>query len=289
MRTRPLGKDGPEVPVIGQGTWELERSPRRDVDAALRAGIDAGATLIDTAEMYGDGRVERLVGELLRDLLGPRRDELFLVSKVLPENASRRGTVEACERSLRRLGTDHLDLYLLHWLGPHALAETVEAFHELVERGLVRRWGVSNLDEAQLAEFSALAGGDRLACNQVLHHIQERAIEHAVVPWCTAQGVAVMGYSPFGGGPPHAEFPAPGSPGRAVLDDVARAHGGTARQVALAFLLERGSTCVVPRSARAAHARGNAAAGDLVLNSEELTRLDRAFPRAPWRGGVPVL
>jgi diketogulonate reductase-like aldo/keto reductase len=184
-----------ELPVVGQGSWELEAAPRRQAVEALRRGIDAGMTHIDTAEMYGVGRVEEIVGEAIAG----RRDEVFLVSKVLPSNASRRGTKRACEGSLARLGTDRLDCYLLHWLGRHPLEDTVAAFDELEREGKIRSWGVSNLDEEELAEVVAIAGPGRVACDQLLYHLGERSIEHAVLPYCAREGIAVVGYNQIGG------------------------------------------------------------------------------------------
>ncbi|HXT49668.1 MAG TPA: aldo/keto reductase, partial [Thermoanaerobaculia bacterium] len=178
MRTAPFGPTGSEVSVVGQGTWNMERDDRSRAIAALRRGLDLGMNHIDTAEMYGDGKVEQLVGEAIHG----RRDEVFLVSKVLPTNASRRGTVAACERSLKRLGVEQLDGYLLHWPGSHPIRDTIAAFEELVKAGKIAAWGVSNFDEQELAEVIAIAGEGRCACNQVLYHLQERGIEHAVMP-----------------------------------------------------------------------------------------------------------
>jgi len=270
-----------DVPVVGQGTWNLERADRGEAIAALRAGLDAGMTHVDTAEMYGDGEVERLVGEALAG----RRDESILVSKVLPQHADREGTVRACERSLERLKTDWLDGYLLHWVGRHPLGETVAGFERLRETGKIRWWGVSNFDERKLAELGRVTDEGAIACNQVLYHLGERAIEHAVLPYCTELGIPVVGYSPFGSG----TFPAPESEGGRVLDAIARAHGATPRQVALAFLVREAPLVTIPRTSRAAHARDNAAAADLELTPQEVDRIDRAFPRGPWRGGVPVI
>lgn len=275
-----MGRDGPRVPVIGQGTWNLE-TDRRAAIRALRAGLDAGATHIDTAEMYGDGTVEELVGEAIDG----RRDEVFLVSKVLPENASRRGTVAACERSLRRLGTERLDLYLLHWFGSHPLEETVSAFGELVETGKIRSWGVSNFDEVRLARLLEVPGGGAVACNQVLHHLRERSVEHAVIPFCRERGIAVVGYSPLGAG----DFVGEGEPGRDLLEEIGARHGASPQQVALAFLVREDGTFTIPRTGDPDHARDNAAAGDLELSADEVEAIDRAFPRGPRRPGVPTL
>ena len=280
MRRRPFGNNGPEVPVIGQGTWHAEER-RRDAVRALRRGFDLGLTHVDIAEYYGDGRAEEVVGEAIAG----RRDEVFLVSKVLPENASRRGTVKACERSLRRLGTDRLDGYLLHWLGRHPLAETVAGFEDLRQRGKIRLWGVSNLDEVELEELLAVPEGGRVACDQVLYHLEERAIEHAMLPFCRERGIAVVGYSPFGSG----HFPSADSGGGRVLAEIAAERGVSPRAVALAFLVREPGTFIIPRSYDPDHVEANAAAGDLELTQEETARIDQAFPRGPRRQGVPIL
>ena len=225
MRTTFSETRNAEVGLIGQGTWYIEHGDRREAVAALRRGLDLGMNHIDTAEMYGDGAAEAVVGEAIAG----RRDEVFLVSKVLPHNASRAGTLAACERSLRHLETDRLDCYLLHWRGRHPLAETIGAFAELIRAGKILSWGVSNfdtddLDEA-LAAAKAVAGAGAIACNQVLYHLGERHIEHAVIPWCETHGVAVTGYSPFG----HDDFPSPRSAGGRVLArDRARARSDAA-------------------------------------------------------------
>ncbi len=278
MRTRPFGASGVSLPVLGQGTWRMEEDEPRQALAALRRGLDLGMTHVDTAELYGGGKVE----EMLAPLVALRRDEIFLASKVLPENASRRGTVVACERSLQRLGTDHLDLYLLHWPSRHPLEDTLAAFEELVERGLVRAWGVSNFDEELLARALRIAGPGRIACNQVLYHLEERTIEHAVLPYCEERGIAVVAYSPLGGG----SFPKAGSRGGKVLAEIAAAHGATPRQVALAFLVRRPPLFAIPKASRPEHAEENAAAGDLVLSDDEIARIEEAIPRGPRRRGV---
>jgi diketogulonate reductase-like aldo/keto reductase len=281
MRTATLGWTGVQVPVIGQGTWNLERDDRAEAVAALRAGLDAGMTHIDTAEMYGNGSVEELVAEAIEG----RRDEVFLASKVLPRNASFKGVLRACEASLKRLRTDRLDLYLLHWPGDHPLEGTVAAFEQLARDGKVRFFGVSNFDAEELEETIAIAGTDRIACNQVLYHLRERTIEHAVVPACRQHDVAVVGYSPFGSG----NFPAADTPGGRVLAEIAQAHDATARQVALAFLVREPGTFTIPKAAQPAHALEDAAAGDLVLSSDDVQRLERAFPRGRARRGVATL
>jgi len=278
---RPFGWTGVPVPVIGQGTWNLERAGRAEAVAALRRGLDAGMTHVDTAEMYGAGRVEELVGEAIAG----RRDEVFLVSKVLPEHASFAGVLAACEASLRRLATDRLDLYLLHWASRHQIEQTIAGFERLVRDGKIRHYGVSNFDTGELERALALAGPDRIACNQVLYHLEERAIEHAVLPWCERHGMAVVAYSPFGSG----RFPGARSPGGRLLAEIAQARGATPRQVALAFLVRRAGVSTIPKAARVEHALENAAAGELTLSAEEEARLDRAFPRGRPGRGVPVL
>ena len=279
MKHHRFGANGPPVSVIGQGTWYIDHGDRATAIAALRRGIDLGMTHIDTAEMYGDA--EPVVAEAIAG----RRDEIFLVSKVLPSNASRRGTIAACERSLQRLNTDRLDCYLLHWRGSIPLAETVAAFDELVGAGKIRSWGVSNFDADDLDEMLAVAGDGKVACNQVLYHLQERAIEHAVIPWCAAHGTAVVAYSPFG----HNDFPSPRSKAGAVLQQVADAHRASPRQVALAFLTRQQPVLAIPKAGTPEHAAENAAAGDLTLSDDEITTLDKAFPRGPRPRGLPML
>lgn len=280
MRTRPFGPTGRQVPVVGQGTWNMERDDRAGALEALRRGLDLGMRHVDTAEMYGAGRVEELVGEALAG----RRDEVFLVSKVLPGNASTEGTLAACERSLRRLGTDRLDLYLLHWPSSHPLERTVAAFERLVEQGKVLAWGVSNFDADELEEVVALAGPGRVACNQVLYHLEERYAEGPVLEVCRRHGVALVAYSPLGSG----SFPSPSSAGGRALEEIAQAHGATRQQVALAFLLREEGVFAIPKSSRVAHVEANAAAADLRLTPGEIERIDRAFPRRARRT-LPIL
>jgi diketogulonate reductase-like aldo/keto reductase len=272
--------NGPDVSVIGQGTWYLDRGDRKAAVAALRRGIETGMTHIDTAEMYGDA--ELVIADAI---VGLPREKLFLVSKVLPSNASRRGTVTACERSLKRLKTDHLDCYLLHWRGSYPFEETVAAFDELVVAGKIRSWGVSNFDSDDLDELLDVAGEGKIACNQVLYHLQERAIEHAVIPWCEQHGVAVVAYSPFG----HDDFPSARSRGGEVLQTISDAHKATPRQVALAFLTRAPSVLAIPKASSAEHAADNAAAGKLSLSAAEIAALDKAFPRGPKPRGLPML
>jgi diketogulonate reductase-like aldo/keto reductase len=281
MEQRRFGPTRREVPVIGQGTWYGESDLRASTVEALRAGLDLGMTHIDTAEMYGDGEAEELVG---RAIAG-RRDAVFLISKVLPQNASRTGTVAACNQSLARLGTDRLDCYLLHWRGRNPLEETVAAFEELLRTGKILAWGVSNFDQGDLEELRQIAGDGRAACNQVLYHLGERAIEHAALPWCEQHGVAVVAYSPFG----HGDFPGPRTPGGRVLQQIAAAHGATPRQVALRFLLRRPSVFAIPKASSLEHVAENAAAGDLRLTEAELARIDEAFPLGPRPDTLPTL
>jgi diketogulonate reductase-like aldo/keto reductase len=280
VKQKKFGTHGPDVSVIGQGTWYLDRGDRKAAIAALRRGIEAGMTHIDTAEMYGDA--ELVIADAIAGL---PREKLFLVSKVLPSNASRRGTITACERSLKRLQTDHLDCYLLHWRGSYPFEETVAAFDELVRSGKIRSWGVSNFDSDDLDELLDVAGEGKIACNQVLYHLQERAIEHAVIPWCEQHGVAVIAYSPFG----HDDFPSARSKGGEVLTAIADAYKATARQVALAFLTRAASVLAIPKASSAEHAAENAAAGDLTLSAAEIAALDKAFPRGPRPRGLPML
>jgi diketogulonate reductase-like aldo/keto reductase len=271
MERHLLGSTKRQVPVIGQGTWYIETAERRLAIAALRRGLDLGMTHIDTAEMYGSGAAEEVVAEAIAG----RRDEVFLVSKVLPQHASRSGTVAACENSLARLGTDWLDCYLLHWRGSYPLEETIAGFEWLQREGKIRSWGVSNFDVADLEEAVSIAGEGTIACNQVLYHLKERSIEHAVIPWCEEHGVAVVGYSPFG----HStSFPGPGTTGGRVLSEIAAAHDATPRQVALRFLVRRPSLFTIPKASSPEHAAENAGAGDLKLTRRELELIDEAFP-----------
>jgi diketogulonate reductase-like aldo/keto reductase len=279
MKTEQFGSNGPLVSVIGQGTWYIDHGHRGNAVAALRRGIDLGMTHIDTAEMYGDAEL------VVAEAIAGKRDEVFLVSKVLPSNASRRGTITACERSLKRLKTDRLDCYLLHWRGSYPLSETVAAFEELVGAGKIKSWGVSNFDTDDLDEILAVAGKGKIACNQVLYHLQERAIEHAVIPWCEQHGVAVVAYSPFG----HNDFPSPRSKAGEVLQTIAKAHGASPRQIALGFLTRRPAVFAIPKASSAEHAVDNAAAGKLVLSDDEIAALDKAFPRGAKPRGLPML
>jgi len=282
MEHRPFGSEERKVSIIGQGTWNLEQANSAAAIGALRRGLDLGMTHIDTAEMYGLGAAEALVGKAIAG----RRDEVFLVSKVLPHNASRKGTIAACERSLKRLKTDRLDCYLLHWRGSHPLADTVAAFEQLRADGKILSWGVSNFDVDDLDELHEIAGAGRLACNQVLYHLRERAIEHAVIPWCEENGVAVVAYSPFG----HAGgFPEPHTAGGRVLKEIAGGHNSTPRQVALRFLTRRASLFAIPKASNPEHAEENAGAATLNLSAADLAKIDAAFPLGARPRSLPML
>jgi diketogulonate reductase-like aldo/keto reductase len=272
MRTVRL-PSGDEVSAIGQGTWYMgDRKPEaaREV-AALRLGIDLGMTLIDTAEMYADGGAERIVAQAVEG----RRDDVFIVSKVYPHNASRAGVPAACERSLKRLNTDRIDLYLLHWRGGHPLAETVAAFEALRAAGKIRNWGVSNLDVSDMESVAQAPGGGNCAANQVLYHPNSRGIEYDLLPWCLKRGVAVMAYSPLG----HTTSRLLRSP---ALVAVAARHGVTPAQVALAWGLRFPNVISIPKASDAGHVRENAAAVDIKLTAEDLAEIDAAH--RPPRG-----
>jgi diketogulonate reductase-like aldo/keto reductase len=260
--------NGTEVPALGQGTWNMGEGqrPRAEEIAALRLGLDLGLTLIDTAEMYGDGQSEALVGEAIAG----RREQVFLVSKVYPRNATRSGVPAACERSLKRLATDRIDLYLLHWRGPTPLAETVAAFERLREQGKIRHWGVSNLDTPEMEELLGVPEGTHCAADQVLYNPQARGIEFDLLPWCERRGMPVMAYSPIGQGGRLL--------GERTLRAVAARHEATPAQVVLAWALRRPGVIAIPKSGNAAHVRQNAAAAALRLGAEDLAELDRALP-----------
>jgi diketogulonate reductase-like aldo/keto reductase len=269
MKTITL-PDGTAVPALGQGSWMMAEDPARRADeiAALRAGLDLGLTLVDTAEMYADGESERLVGEAIAG----RRDEVFLVSKAYPQNASRDRLPKACEASLGRLGTDRLDLYLLHWRGGVPFAETIEAMERLVAAGKILRWGVSNLDTDDMAELID-AGGTACATDQILYNLTRRGPEHDLLPWLAAHAIPVMAYSPV-------------EQGRLVthpaLRTVAAEQGATPAQLALAWLLARDAIIAIPKAGSATHVRDNRAAADLTLDAATLARLDRLFPRPTY-------
>ena len=282
LATRPFGTHRRRVSPVGQGSWRIDESAAHLGVAAMRRGLDLGLTHIDTAEMYGSGAAESLIG----DAIAGRRDQVFLVSKVLPSNASKRRALEACEKSLARLRTDRLDCYLLHWRGDVPLEETIAAFDILVRDGKILSWGVSNFDVADLDEVAAIAGAGHPVCNQVLYHLQERAIEHAVLPWCRERGTAVVAYTPFGQST--AVFDARTRHGR-VLQEIADDHGATARQVALRFLLRHPEVFVIPKASSIAHVAENAGAATLELSAAELARIDAAFPRGKPRRGLPMV
>lgn len=272
IRTTPL-PSGEAVPVFGLGTWKMGETQSRFADevAALRLGIDLGATLIDTAEMYADA--ELVVGEAVKG----RRDGLFLVSKVLPSNASRSGTIAACERSLKRLGTDRIDLYLLHWRGGTPLAETVAAFEALKASGKIRHWGVSNFDNDDMAELDGVPNGRACQANQVLYNLTRRGIEFDLVPWSRRRSMPIMAYSPV-------EQGALARNGR--LDAVAARHNATPAQIALAWTMRADGVIAIPKAVRPQHVRDNIAALDIALTAEDLAELDKAFP--PPRGRRPL-
>ncbi len=258
---------GATVPALGLGTWQMGEDPAqaaKEVEA-LQAGLDLGLTLVDTAEMYAEGGAEEIVGKATNG----RRDEVFLVSKVYPWNASREGTIAACERSLERLRTDRLDLYLLHWRGEHPLAETVTAFEELRHQGKIGAWGVSNFDLDDMQELMDVPGGENCAVNQVLYNLSRRGVEYDLLPWCQERGIAVMAYSPI-------------EQGRLIRSEalarIAKAYQATPAQVALAFLLEREGVIAIPKSSNAGRVAENREAASLDLTDEDLQALDAAFP-----------
>ena len=278
---RNFGQTGRQVAAIGQGSWRIEAGAAAAAVESLRRGLDLGLSHIDTAEMYGSGASERVIGAAIEG----RRDEVYLVSKVLPSNASKRGTVKACENSLAHLNTDRLDCYLLHWRGSYPLEETVGAFESLKRDGKILAWGVSNFDVADLEELHALGAG-LPACNQVLYHLKERAIEHAVLPWCRDHGVALVAYTPFGTSPAIYD----GATAQAkVLAEIAAAHRATPRQVALQFLLREPDVFVIPKASSKAHVEDNAGANALELSVADLARLDAAFPRGKPRRDLPMI
>jgi diketogulonate reductase-like aldo/keto reductase len=270
MQYRSLASTGVEIATVGAGTWNMERDRDDDVVAAIRLSVELGMTHVDTAELYGRGAVETTLGRALAGI----RDRVFLVSKVMPSHASRTGTIAACERSLARLGTDRLDLYLLHWPGRFALEETVAGMRDLVAAGKILRWGVSNFDVDDLARLAAVTDPGEVVCNQVLYHLEQRAIEHRVMPWCLDHGVAIVGYSPLGSG----TFVDPTSSGGRVLSQIAAEVAATPQQVALAWLTRRSGTFTIPKATSLAHVRSNAAAGDLRLTPAQCDTIDRAFP-----------
>jgi diketogulonate reductase-like aldo/keto reductase len=273
MKHKPFGTTGVDLPAIGQGTWNMPESgsARREARRAIERGIELGMTHLDTAEMYGAGAVEEFLGEAIR---GIPRQKLFIATKVLPSNASYQGTLDAGQRSLERLRCDYLDLYLLHWPGSYPLEETMQALEALVERGTTRFIGVSNFETDSMLEAASHLRAVPLACNQVLYHLGERGIEHELIPAARQRGIAIVAYTPFGrGGFLRA------AKGRGVLERVARKHGATSRQVALAFLTREQNVFAIPKAAQVAHVEENAAAGSLTLDAGDVVAIDEAFPR----------
>ncbi|MQB21800.1 aldo/keto reductase [Agrobacterium tumefaciens] len=273
--TLPSGRD---IPALGIGTWNMGESNAEEAQevASIRKAVELGMTVVDTAEMYADGRSEEIVGKAIADL----RDEVFLVSKVYPFNASATGTIEACERSLKRLGVDHLDLYLLHWRGSHPLEETVAAFEKLKQSGKIRDWGVSNFDTDDMEELFEVENGRNCAVNQVLYNLSRRGVEYDLLPWCQEKGVPLMAYSPI-------------EQGRILnnheLIRIAKAYQATPAQVALAFLLERDGVVAIPKSAKPERVEENRGATDLDISDEDWASLDAAFPPPTRKTSLAML
>ncbi len=271
VRTR----SGAVMPNLGLGTWRMgeNEAARQEEIAALQLGFDLGLNLVDTAEMYADGGAETVVA----DAIAGRRDEVFLISKVLPRNASLAGTMSACERSLKRLRVERIDLYLLHWPGEHPLEETLGAFTRLAEQGKIAHYGLSNFDLDELLRAEKLPGGARVGANQVLYNLGRRGIERALIPWCASLNIAIMAYSPLEQGRlrPHE-----------ALRRIGARHDATPAQVALAWTLRHENVVAIPKATRLAHVRDNAKSADIVLTAEDLSDIDRAFP--PPRGDVPL-
>jgi len=269
---------GERVPALGQGTWHMGETRRimEQEAAAVRLGIELGMTLIDTAEMYGNGGAEEMVARAAEGL----RDDLFIVSKVYPHNASRTGVIAACERSLARLRTDRIDLYLLHWRGSIPLAETLAGFEQLMRDGKIRHYGVSNFDRADMTEWVALKGGESVAANQVLYNLSRRGPEWDLLPWCRERGIAIMAYTPLGQG---------SLLHNRTLADIARRSDATPAQVALAWLLRQEGTIVIPKAAHLDHVRDNCGALNVLLTEEDLAALDRAFPPPKGKSSLGML
>jgi diketogulonate reductase-like aldo/keto reductase len=280
MIQRKFGWTGVDVPIIGQGTWMIDGDSEVESRAlqTLRLGLDLGMNHIDTAEMYGEGHVEELVGEAIAG----RRDEIFLVSKVLPSNASYDGTLKACERSLKRLKTDWLDLYLLHWRGSYPLSETMRAMEKLVAEGLVKYIGVSNFDVEDLVEAEQVLQTEQIACNQVLYNLRDRGIEPRLLPYCSKKRIAVVGYAPFG----HGNFPSPSSREGKLLIEIGRRHNRTPKQVALTYLTRHPSTFTIPKTTRLERVKENSGGVGWQLTEDEVNMIDRAFPVPP--PGTPL-
>jgi diketogulonate reductase-like aldo/keto reductase len=279
---RPFGTGFPAVPIVGQGTWNvpLRGSARDEAIRALRAGVELGMVHIDTAEMYGDGGAETLVGEAIAGL---PREQLFLVSKVLPYNASYEGTLRAAHASMKRMRVDYLDCYLLHWPGSEPIGDTMRALERLVADGDIRSLGVSNFGVEDLRAAQAALEREKIACNQVLYHLGERSIEAHELPFCQAAGIAVVAYTPFGRGGPQS------GKGAQELGRIAQAHGVSAHAVMLAFLTREELTFAIPKASKPAHVAENAAGGTVRLTADEIAAVDRAFPVRRRRGGLPTL
>ncbi|RUU53011.1 aldo/keto reductase [Mesorhizobium sp. M2C.T.Ca.TU.002.02.1.1] len=277
IRTLKL-PSGEAVPVLGQGTWKMgeDRRHRADEVAALKLGLDLGITLIDTAEMYAGGGAEEVVAEAI----AARRDETFLVSKVLPSNASRAGVKRACESSLKRLSTDRIDLYLLHWPGSVPLSETVEAFEALKAEGKIRHWGVSNFDTDEMEDLVGLPSGGNVQTNQVLYNLSRRGPEFDLAPWCAERGIPLMAYSPVEQG---------ALARNAGLEAVATRHNATAAQIALAWAMAQPGVIAIPKAGRQEHVRQNAAALDIELTAQDFADLDRAFPPPTRKRGLEMI
>ncbi|HEV3088781.1 MAG TPA: aldo/keto reductase [Candidatus Elarobacter sp.] len=282
MIARPFDSTGRDVPVIGQGTWNIPARGERaeETKRALRRGIELGMVHVDTAEMYGDGASEKLIGEAIQGL---PREQLFLVSKVLPSNARYDATIRACEATLKRMRVDYLDCYLLHWRGGVPLGETMRALEKLVQDGKTRALGVSNFEVGDLEEARVALDREPIACNQVLYNLGERSVEEHEFPYCREHGIAIVGYTPFGRGD------WTDRPGAHAIEEIARKHGATARQVILAFLTRDPIAFTIPKASSVAHTEENAAAGDLRLDASDLAAIDAAFPVRRRRGGLPTL
>jgi diketogulonate reductase-like aldo/keto reductase len=275
---RVILPDGESVPAFGLGTWHMGEDRRRaaDEEAALKLGIELGMTLIDTAEMYGNGTAEEIVARAANGV----RDRLFIVSKVLPHNASRNGVVEACERSLKRLKTDHIDLYLLHWRGSVPFAETLAGFAQLKRDGKIRHHGVSNFNTDDMQEWVGMAGGETVASNQILYNLGRRGPQYELIPWCRERAISIMAYTPLDQGR---------ILGNRALQEVAARHGASAAQVALAWLLRQDGMIVIPKATTLEHVRDNRGALDLALDAGDLAALDRAFPPPRGRTALGML
>lgn len=273
MIRRKFGSTSKLVPIIGQGSWEMPESGKAKQEAieSLRLGVDLGMTHIDTAEMYGNGKAETVIGEAISGL---RRDKLFIVSKVLPSNASFKGTIKACENSLRRLKTDYLDCYLLHWPGSIPLEETMSALEQLVKEGKILSLGLSNFDVDGLKEAKRCLQKEKIVCNQVYYHLAERGIERKLIPYCQRQDIAIVAYTPFG----RSGLPSENSAKGKVLAQIADKHDVTVRQVILSFLVRKDIVFTIPKASKADHIRDNAEAGDLILDSADIKLIDNAFP-----------